>query len=84
VGRNCFRPPWQKNLDFSIARIFRFGEHRNVKFSTDFFNFTNTPSFASPTITDINSSVNSKGNFAALTATVRTPRLAQFALRYAF
>ncbi|HUE55879.1 MAG TPA: hypothetical protein VMO76_08615 [Candidatus Udaeobacter sp.] len=40
--------------------------------------------FASPTITDINSSVNSKENFAPLTATVRTPRLVQFALRYAF
>src|SRR5229473_5823238 len=56
----------------------------NLKFSADFFNFTNTPSFASPTITDINSSVNSKGNFAPLTTTVGTPRLVQFALRYSF
>jgi hypothetical protein len=84
VGRNCFRGPWQKNLDFSIARVFRFGEHQNLKFSADFFNFTNTPSFASPSITDINSSVNPKGNFAPLTSVVGTPRLVQFALRYAF
>ncbi len=55
-----------------------------MKFSADFFNFTNTPSFASPTITDINSSVNTKGNFAPLTTTVGTPRLVQFALRYSF
>ncbi len=84
VGRNCFRGPWQKNLDFSIGRIFKFRESQSVKFSADFFNFTNTPSFASPTITDINSSVNTKGNFAPLTTTVGTPRLVQFALRYSF
>jgi hypothetical protein len=84
VGRNCFRGPWQKNLDFSLGRIFKFRESQSLKFSADFFNFTNTPSFASPTITDINSSVNAKGNFAPLTTTVGTPRLVQFALRYSF
>ncbi len=84
VGRNCFRGPWQKNLDFSVARIFKIRESQSLKFSADFFNFTNTPSFASPTITDINSSVNAAGNFAPLTTTVGTPRLVQFALRYSF
>jgi hypothetical protein len=77
VGRNCFRGPWQKNLDFSIGRTFRFGEHHSLKFSADFFNFTNTPSFASPTITDFRTG-------APLTSEIGTPRLVQFALRYAF
>ena len=84
VGRNCFRGPWQKNLDFSIGRIFKFREHESVKFSADFFNFTNTPSFASPTITDIHSAAAGASAFAPLTNTVGTPRLVQFALRYAF
>jgi hypothetical protein len=84
VGRNCFRGPWQKNLDFSIGRTFRFGEHHNLKFSADFFNFTNTPSFASPTITDIHSAASGASTFAPLTAEIGTPRLVQFALRYAF
>jgi len=84
VGRNCFRGPWQKNLDFSIARVFRIGEHQNFKLSADFFNFTNTPSFASPSITDINSAATGATTFAPLTSVVGTPRLVQFALRYAF
>ncbi|HET9994891.1 MAG TPA: carboxypeptidase regulatory-like domain-containing protein [Candidatus Acidoferrum sp.] len=84
VGRNCYRGPWQKNLDFSIARIFKFGEHQTLKFGADFFNFTNTPSFAGPTITDIHSAAAGASTFAPLTSTVGTPRLVQFALRYAF
>ncbi len=84
VGRNCFRGPWQKNLDLSVARTFRIGEHQNFKLSADFFNFTNTPSFASPAITDINSAAPGATTFAPFTSTVGTPRLIQFSLRYAF
>jgi hypothetical protein len=84
VGRNCLRGPWQKNLDFSIGRNFRFGERHNLKFSADFFNFTNTPSFASPTITDIHSAAAGATTFAPFTSEIGTPRLVQFALRYAF
>ncbi len=83
VGRNCFRGPWQRNLDFSIGRIFKFRERQNFKFSVDFFNFTNTPSFASPSITDFESA-GGASTFAPLTSTVGTPRLVQFALRYSF
>jgi hypothetical protein len=71
-------------MDFSVGRIFKIRESQSLKFSADFFNFTNIPSFASPTITDINSSVNAAGHFAPLTSTVGTPRLVQFALRYSF
>jgi Carboxypeptidase regulatory-like domain len=84
VGRNCFRGPWQKNLDLSIGRIFRFGERQALKFSADFFNFTNTPSFASPTITDIHSAAPGASTFAPMTNEIGTPRLVQFALRYSF
>jgi len=83
VGRNCFRGPWQKNLDFSIGRIFKFRENQSFKFTADFFNFTNTPSFASPSITDFESAGGAAA-FAPITSTVGTPRLVQFALRYSF
>lgn len=81
IGRNCFRGPWQRNLDFSIGRIFKFRDHQALKFSADFFNFTNTPSFANPSVVDIEAGPSA---FGRITSTVGTPRLVQFALRYSF
>jgi hypothetical protein len=81
VGRNCFRGPWQRNLDFSLGRKFSFGDHQTVKFSTEFFNLTNTPSFANPSVVDIEGGPSA---FGRITSTVGTPRLVQFALRYSF
>jgi hypothetical protein len=81
VGRNCFFGPWQKNLDFSFGRIFRFGERNSLKFSADFFNFTNTPSFSNPSVVDVEAGPSAFGH---ITSVVGTPRLVQFALRYAF
>lgn len=46
--------------------------------------FTNTPSFAGPTITDIHSAAAGATTFAPFTSEIGTPRLVQFALRYAF
>jgi len=81
VGRNCFRGPWQENLDFSIGRIFRLSNRQALKFSAEFFNLTNTPSFASPSVVDIEAGPSAFGH---ITSTVGTPRLVQFALRYSF
>lgn len=81
VGRNCFFGPWQKNLDFSIGRNFRFGERNSLKFSADFFNFTNTPSFSSPSVVDIEAGASA---FGRVTSVVGTPRLIQFSLRYSY
>jgi hypothetical protein len=79
VGRNCLRGPRQVNLDFSIGKVFKFAERQSLKFTTDFFNLTNTPSFANPAVTDINSSA-----FGTITQVVGTPRLIQFSLRYSY
>jgi Carboxypeptidase regulatory-like domain len=81
IARNCFRGPWQKNLDLSIGRIFSFREHQTLKFSADFFNVSNTPSFANPSVVDIEAGPSA---FGRITSTVGTPRLIQFALRYSF
>ncbi len=82
VPRNCFRGPRQFNADLSLGKVFRLGEHQNLKFTAEFFNLTNTTSFANPTpannIVDINS------GSSAITKIVGTPRLIQFALRYSF
>lgn len=98
VPRNCFRGPRQLNLDFSIGKDFHFGERQSLKFTTEFFNLTNTPSFAAPgapssisgSAVDINSVCtnpacpNGPLPFGGITHTVGTPRLIQFALRYSF
>jgi len=84
VGRNCFRGPRQINFDFSISKVFRFTERQNLKFTTEFFNLTNTPSFANPSVTDINSVSPTSPNFGPISSVVGTPRLIQFALRYSY
>ncbi len=81
VGRNCFRGPWQRNMDFSVGRKLNFRDHQTIKFSAEFFNFTNTASFAGPSVVDVEAGPSA---FGRITSTVGTPRLVQFALRYSF
>jgi len=50
----------------------------NLKFGADFVDFTNTPSFASQTITDIHSAAAAATTFAPFTSEIGTPRLVQF------
>jgi hypothetical protein len=84
VGRNCFRGPRQFNMDFSIGKVFRFTERQSLKFTTEFFNLTNTPSFANPSVTDINSVAPNSPTFGPISSVVGTPRLIQFALRFSY
>jgi len=79
VPRNCIRGPHQFNIDFSINKVLQLTETQHLKFTTEFFNLTNTPSFQNPGITDINSPA-----FGQINSVVGTPRLVQFALRYSF
>jgi hypothetical protein len=80
LGRNIYRGPFQQNWDLTLAKTFHITEQQHVKFSTQFFNVWNHPVFANPSFTD----VESLSNFGAITTTVGTPRLIQFALRYEF
>ncbi|HET7442153.1 MAG TPA: carboxypeptidase-like regulatory domain-containing protein [Terriglobales bacterium] len=84
VGRNCFRGPRQFNMDFSIGKTFRFTERQSLKFTAEFFNLTNTPSFANPSVTDINSVAPTSSTFGPISSVVGTPRLIQFALRFSY
>lgn len=78
--RNCFIGPPQKNVDFSIGKLFNIGERQSIRFRAEFFNLFNHPSFANPLSTDIQS----PGSFAAITQTVSNPRLIQFSLKYSY
>ena len=88
VPRNCFYGPRQLNLDFSTGKVFKITEKQELKFSAEFFNLTNTTSFANPTpannLVDINSAAVGSASFAPITKVNGTPRLIQFALRYSF
>ncbi|HXZ13283.1 MAG TPA: carboxypeptidase-like regulatory domain-containing protein [Candidatus Sulfotelmatobacter sp.] len=89
VPRNCFIGPPQGNIDFTIAKNFRITERQTLRFRTDFFNFTNHPSFAVPTILDYEAgSTAPQGSplnlTAPLTGVVGTPRVIQFSLKYSF
>jgi hypothetical protein len=74
--RNCIIGPPQKNVDFSLGKIFKITEQQNLRFLVDFFNLFNHPSFANPAFASVGS--------APITSTIGTPRLIQFSLKYSF
>jgi len=78
--RNCIIGPPQKNVDFTLDRVFKLGERQDLRFRADFFNLFNHPSFANPAAT----SVSAAGGSAPINATVGTPRLIQLSLKYSF
>ncbi len=48
MPRNLFRDSGLKNVDFSIAKSFHFGERARAQFRAEFFNVFNHPNFANP------------------------------------
>ena len=48
MGRNTFPDSGFKNLDFSLAKNWHFGERLRAQFRAEFFNILNHPSFANP------------------------------------
>jgi hypothetical protein len=80
AGRNCVIGPPQKNIDFTLGKMFRLTERQNLRFQGEFFNLFNHPSFANPSATDIESA----SSFSQITSVVGTPRLIQFSLKYLF
>jgi hypothetical protein len=46
--RNRLIWPPQKNVDFTLEKLFETTEGQNLRFRTDFFNMFNHPSFANP------------------------------------
>ena len=48
MGRNIFRDTGFKNVDLSVAKNFKWGEHFGMQGRIEFFNIFNHPSFANP------------------------------------
>jgi hypothetical protein len=48
MGRNMFQDNGFRNLDFSLAKNFHFGETMRLQFRAEFFNIFNHPNFANP------------------------------------
>jgi hypothetical protein len=48
MGRNTFPDSGFRNLDFSVAKNFHFGERMRAQFRAEFFNILNHPNFANP------------------------------------
>ncbi len=48
VGRNVFRDSGFRNVDFSVAKNFKWGERFGAQFRVEFFNIFNHPNFANP------------------------------------
>ena len=48
MGRNIFRDSGFRNVDFSVAKNFKWGERFGAQFRVEFFNIFNHPNFANP------------------------------------
>jgi hypothetical protein len=71
-----------RNLDVSIYKSFKFGEHRDLRFDISSYNITNKPQFAAPSVTSMTSS--SGAPFSSIPNNVNTPRQFQFGARFTF
>ncbi|MGA7286508.1 MAG: hypothetical protein WBX02_00320, partial [Terriglobales bacterium] len=73
----------QSNIDFTLGRVFKFGERQDLRFRAEVFNLFNHPSFQNPQGTG-NANEAAGPAFAEITQTNGTPRLVQFSLKYSF
>src|SRR5260370_8861418 len=72
------RAPGTHNLDFSMFKNFRFREKVTTQFRAEAYNFTNSPTWASP-----NNNVTQLGHFGTITSTSCQRRI-QMALKILF
>jgi len=78
-GRNILIGPGLTNMDFSLARSFRFGEERRLDFRWEVFNLSNTPQFGLP-----GADASSPATFGKINSLAGDPRVMQFALKLSF
>ena len=90
-GRNVLRGPGFWNLDFSLFKDFAVSERFKVQFRSEFFNFTNTPQFANPSVAlpglssgNLSYASVNPGSFGSITSTIHDNREIQMALKVIF
>jgi len=80
AGVGTVRAPRYFNWDFGLGKKFYVTERQHFQFRTEFFNFTNTPSFLPPDRTWTPTS----RTFGQITNTISSSRIIEFALKYYF
>jgi hypothetical protein len=78
LGRNELRGLWQRRVDLSIARAFKFGGRSDVELRWDIFNLFDTVNYALP------ENVIGGTDFGKITNTMGGPRVMQFGARLRF
>ena len=82
LGRNVLVGPGQLNFDAAVIKKTTIGglhENAYLEFRSELYNLANHPQFANPT-----SNAGSAATYGVVSATTVSPRIIQFALRYAF
>jgi len=80
LGRNVLRGFWQRRVDLSLARAFKFAGHADVELRWDIFNVFDTVNYALP-----ENVIGEPGtDFGKITNTVGGPRVMQFGARLRF
>lgn len=77
-SRHVIRAPGMNNLDATVNRNFKLGEHRNLEFRWEMYNFTNTAQFGRPNL------VVNQTQGGTITATAIPNRQMQLGLRLSF
>lgn len=78
-GRNAYRGPSAKNIDFSLMKRFPIKEQFNISFRAEAFNLFNHPNFGPG-----NDAFNTPATFGTYTTASNASRVMQFALRLQF
>jgi hypothetical protein len=92
TGRNVFRGPFQTRWDQSIAKTFRINERFGLRYSAEFYNILNHPSFDVPNNSTSLYSVSSgkvttraaSSTAGFISHTLGSPRFIQMSLRLTF
>ena len=83
--RNVIRAPGIANIDFSLFKNFKAGEHFDIQFRYESFNFLNHPQFAQPdaSVDDYNAD-STLNHFGVISSQANAGRENQFALKILF
>jgi hypothetical protein len=81
MGVNNLRGSGFYNVDLAFGKKFRlpYSDKHSLQFRGEFFNLLNQPSFSNPSAT-----LAAPGTFGRILSTASSPRVIEFALRYAF
>ena len=83
-GRNTIYGPNFLNVDFSVRKVTKVGESRNLEFRAEFFNVFNHPAFAEPDTTLGTPGFGEIFNTLGRTLGAGTSRQIQFGLKFSF